>query len=158
MFENIYDEFEMNNIKMRQYHIDTRQVFSNLAPKLSIYNTHPKQLIIIGQDESVFKQYSFGSKYWMGEYGEMKLLPKSDGYSRMVSAFVSRELGVDWNWMKKSYKEWMHGEQAVTGQIIYQRKKELKFTEVQKKEKKRQKTYVDPVFWSWDERGGLLEL
>ena len=36
---------------------------------------------------------SFGSKCWMGEHGETKLLPKSDGYSRMVSAFVSREFG-----------------------------------------------------------------
>ena len=94
LLENIYDEFEVNNIKMRQYHIDTHPIFSNLVPKLSIYNTHSKPLMIIGQDESVFKQYSFGSKCWMGEHGETKLLPKSDGYSRMVSAFVSREFGV----------------------------------------------------------------
>ena len=49
--------------------------------------------MVIGQVESVFKQYSFGSKCWIGPDGEMKLLPKSDGYSRMVSAFVSRDFG-----------------------------------------------------------------
>ena len=94
MLENIYDEFEVNNIQMRQYHIDTDPIFSNLVHKLSIYNTHPKPLMIIGQDKSALKQYNFGSECWMGEHGEMKLLPKSVGYSRMVSVFVSREFGI----------------------------------------------------------------
>lgn len=93
LMKDIYDEFEENHIKMRQYHIDTHPIFSNLVPKLSIHNTHNRPLMIIGQDESVFKQYSFGSKCWIGPDGEMKLLPKSDGYSRMVSAFVSRDFG-----------------------------------------------------------------
>ena len=38
--KDIYDEFEENDIKMRQYHIDTHPIFSNLVPKLSIHNTH----------------------------------------------------------------------------------------------------------------------
>ena len=76
---------------MRQYHIDTHPIFSTFIPKLSIHNTNPKPLMIIGQDESVFKQNSFGSKCWIGEHGEMKLLPKSDGYSRMISAFQRNE-------------------------------------------------------------------
>jgi len=80
LLKDIYDEFEVNNIKMRQYHIDTHPIFSTFSPKLSIHNTNPKPFMIIGQDESVFKQYSFGSKCWIGEHGEMKLLPKSDGY------------------------------------------------------------------------------
>ena len=50
--------------------------------------------MIIGQDESVFKQYSFGRKCWVGPGGETQLLPKSDGYSKMVSGFVSRDFGV----------------------------------------------------------------
>ena len=39
LLENIYDEYEINNIKMIQFHIDTHPIFSNLVPKLSIYNT-----------------------------------------------------------------------------------------------------------------------
>ena len=47
-----------------------------------------------GQDETVFKQYSFGRKCWRGADGKTQHLPKSDGYSRMVSGFVSWEFGV----------------------------------------------------------------
>ena len=50
--------------------------------------------MIIGQDETVFKQYTFSQKCWVGPGGETQLLPKSDGYSRMVSGFVSRSFGV----------------------------------------------------------------
>ncbi len=50
--------------------------------------------ILLGQDESVFKQYSFSSKTWTGPTGENTLLPKSDGYSKMVSAYMSRPMGM----------------------------------------------------------------
>ena len=50
--------------------------------------------MMIGQDEFVFKQYSFGHKCWLGPGGETQLLPKSDGYSKMVSGFVSRDFRV----------------------------------------------------------------
>ena len=50
--------------------------------------------IICGQDEAVFKQYSFGHQYWFGPNVKAGLIPKTDGYSQMVSAFVSRSFGV----------------------------------------------------------------
>ena len=50
--------------------------------------------IIIGQDESVFKQYSFGQRTWFGPNGKTELFPKNKGYSQMISAFVSRSFGV----------------------------------------------------------------
>ena len=52
-----------------------------------------KPLIIFGQDESIFNQFSFGSSQWVGPSGERSILPKSAGMGVMVSAFQSREFG-----------------------------------------------------------------
>ncbi len=60
---------------------------------------------MIGQDESVFKQYSFNRKCWFGPGGETKLLPKSDGYSKMVSAFISWEVGMGIKLTKEELKQ-----------------------------------------------------
>ena len=95
LLENIFIEFKRGNIKMREYHVDTHTTFENLTLNLSVRrDTGRRPIMMIGQDESVFRQYSFGSKCWVGPSGEIKLLPKSDGYSRMVSAFVSRSFGM----------------------------------------------------------------
>ena len=51
-------------------------------------------VIMIGQDESIFRQYAFTSKTWNSPDGTMKLLPKSDGHTQMVSVFVARPLGL----------------------------------------------------------------
>ena len=50
--------------------------------------------MILGQDETVFKQYSFYHKYLVRSGGETQLLPKNNGYSRMISGFVSHSFGV----------------------------------------------------------------
>ena len=47
----------------------------------------------IGQDESLFSQYQFPSKSWVGPNLERALLPKSPGEVLMLSAFLSRDLG-----------------------------------------------------------------
>mmetsp|Transcript_27620 Transcript_27620/g.59008 ORF Transcript_27620/g.59008 Transcript_27620/m.59008 type:complete len:743 (+) Transcript_27620:485-2713(+) len=52
-----------------------------------------KPIIIIGQDESVYNQFAFGSKQWVGKAGERAFLPKSNGAGVMISAFQSREFG-----------------------------------------------------------------
>ncbi|KAI2490938.1 hypothetical protein MHU86_23626 [Fragilaria crotonensis] len=48
---------------------------------------------IYGQDESVFSQFLFPSKSWVGPNQERGLFPKSLGEGLMVSAFVSRDTG-----------------------------------------------------------------
>jgi hypothetical protein len=52
-----------------------------------------KPLMIIGQDECIFKQYTLTKKSWVSPSGTRALLPKDDGQGIMVSAFVARELG-----------------------------------------------------------------
>ena len=58
-------------------------------------NSRP--LIIFGQDESVFSQFSFNGTQWVGLSGKRSILPKNDGIGVMISAFQSREFrwGVD---------------------------------------------------------------
>lgn len=48
---------------------------------------------IFGQDESVFSQFIFPTKSWIGPNQERGLFPKSLGEGLMISAFVSRDSG-----------------------------------------------------------------
>ncbi len=98
LLENTFIKFEENDKKMREYHVDTHPIFmtNKYEKKLSI-RRHPtltRPLMMIGQDETVFKQYSLSQKCWVGPDGETQLLLKSDGYSRMISGFVSRSFKV----------------------------------------------------------------
>ena len=53
-----------------------------------------KAIMIIGQDESIFHQYSLVTKQWVGPEGKRVLLPKSEGAGYMISAFQCREVGM----------------------------------------------------------------
>ena len=77
---------------MREYHIDSYLFTTNIKPEVSVPLT-TRRLLIVDQDESVFKQNSFSQQYWSGPGGETKLLPKNDGCRRMVSGFVSHTFG-----------------------------------------------------------------
>ena len=48
---------------------------------------------VFGQDESVFSQFIFPTKSWIGPNQERGLFPKSLGEGLMISAFVSRDSG-----------------------------------------------------------------
>ena len=50
-----------------------------------------KPLIAFGQDECIFKQYTFTKKAWVGPNGEKMLIPKDDGQGILISAFQSCE-------------------------------------------------------------------
>ena len=68
------------------------ETYGALGSNVSVCKaTDRKPLIIFGQDESIFNQYSFNSKQWVGPSGEKSILSKSAGMGVMVSAFQSRE-------------------------------------------------------------------
>ena len=91
---HIYYEYEDDNVKKREYHVDSHESLHDMKPTLSVrHNLLSRPLIILGQDESVFKQHSFSHKCWIGPNGETNLLPKNDGCSQMVSGFASRDFG-----------------------------------------------------------------
>ena len=80
---------------MREYHIDTHPSFQTMRAGLSVrkpLNSRP--IIIYGQDETVLKQNSFSKSCWHNPNGASQLLPKSDGYSKMISALFSRYDGL----------------------------------------------------------------
>ena len=90
-------------IQMREYHIDAfHEEFKRyIKPENAIHNgnlsyrfpSDRRPVIIIGQDESIYKQFSFSAKTWYTKDGVTKLLPKDDGHGLMVSACVSRSWG-----------------------------------------------------------------
>ena len=63
LLEKTFVGFEQNNEKMREYHVDTHPLFmtDQYEKKLSARRDPnlTRSLMIIGQDETVFKQYSF---------------------------------------------------------------------------------------------------
>ena len=50
-------------------------------------------MILIGQDESIFKQFIISPKQWSLPDGTTTTNPKDDGHGIMLSSFVSRDFG-----------------------------------------------------------------
>jgi hypothetical protein len=51
-----------------------------------------RPLIIFGQDESIFNQFSHSGRQWLGPLGQRSIMPKSAGMGIMLSAFQSRDV------------------------------------------------------------------
>ena len=78
-----------------ELHIDCHPDLYKMAGKLSNrMQPHIRPVIIIGQDETVFRQHTYSTNAWHDRSGATKLLPKSDGYSFMISALCSRNFGL----------------------------------------------------------------
>ena len=66
----------------------------NLGGNLSVRKrSDEKPVLLLGQDESIFKQYQINNKSWTLPDGTTDLVPKSDGAGIMLSSFTSREFG-----------------------------------------------------------------
>ena len=83
-----------------EYHIDDCKIFgavmrdTKYGGNLSVRcDTSKKPVVCIGQDECIFKQFSFSPKSWTAPDGKKDIIPKDDGLGIMISAFVSREFG-----------------------------------------------------------------
>lgn len=90
----------------REYHVDTHSALEEFIPEeykkfgggLSVrLKENERPVIIIGQDESTYHQYTFAKKQWKGPQGQVLLLPKSSGDIYMVSGYQSREFGLGLN-------------------------------------------------------------
>ena len=95
----------VNDTEMVEYHVDAipsdtridNQILALEAygGNLSVRRDSNKPIVMyIGQDEAIFKQFSFLSKMWTGPKGERALLPKDEGAGVMISSFISREHGL----------------------------------------------------------------
>ena len=78
-----------------EFHIDSHPSFYDMEPQLSVRmpeNVRP--VIIAGQDESVIKQNIYPNRTWYNHLGACHLLPKTDGQSKMISAYTGRKFGL----------------------------------------------------------------
>ena len=85
-------KFVENGNTFYEFHVDDYHSFQNL--QFGAYLSKRKKLrdkpvIMIGQDEAIFKQYLLTSKHWMEPDGTTALSPKDEGHELKVSCFVS---------------------------------------------------------------------
>jgi hypothetical protein len=86
--------------RMVEFHVDEHPSFQDRVSttkyggNLSVRKpSQVKPLICFGQDECIFKQFSFTPKAWTAPDGQKAMIPKDEGLGVMISAFVSREMG-----------------------------------------------------------------
>ena len=79
------------NISHYEFHVDSCEYFQNFSNAKYLFGgaymtgfKTPKPVIIFGQDECIFQQYTLHGKQWIGPNGEPALLSKSDGFSISV--------------------------------------------------------------------------
>jgi hypothetical protein len=88
------------NKDMVEFHVDQHPSFQDSVSttlyggSLSVRKpVNVKPLICFGQDECIFKQFTFTPKAWTAPDGQKSMIPKDEGLGVMISAFVSREFG-----------------------------------------------------------------
>ena len=67
--------------------------YGSFGGNISVRAAQGCPIIIIGQDKSIYNQYAFGQKQWVGPAGECAFLPKTDGTGWMVSGMQCHEFG-----------------------------------------------------------------
>ena len=92
-----------DDVTMYEFHVDCAQkqladyVSDELRARggnLSVRKPpDDKPLIILGQDEAVYKQFVLGRRQWVLPGGRRAILPKTEGDGIMVSAYTSRDFG-----------------------------------------------------------------
>lgn len=94
--------YDCSGAQMFEFHVDCSDLLSQFVSNetkdrggnLSVrFPTGKKPVLISGQDECVVHQYARGRRQWHLPDGSKKLLPKSEGEGRMISAFNSRDYG-----------------------------------------------------------------
>lgn len=88
-----YKYTDANGSDMYKFHVDDSDKFevkNKLGGDLSVRMLPcEKPVIMLGQDECIFKQNSYLNRQWVLPDGTKALVLKSDGYGIMISAFQS---------------------------------------------------------------------
>ena len=95
-----------------EFHVDDHEIFYNKCRHLP-YGGYlsvrmppgSKPLLIISQDECIYKQYLFTKGVWVMPDGSKQIIPKDEGHGVMLSGFTSRELGYGFPISKKILKK-----------------------------------------------------
>ena len=98
--ENVGYHYKKDGVDMVEFHVDDHILFQSRCDSLPYGGNlsvrkppNTKPLMILGQDECIFKQYLFTAGYWMLPDGTKQLVPKDEGQGIMLSSFTCRELG-----------------------------------------------------------------
>ena len=93
-------KYEDNNEVFYEFHVDSHPLFfdecitTTYGGHLSVRKPeNERKVMMFGQDECIFKQYSFNKQSWTLPDGTKPLVPKDEGQGLMLSSFTSRELG-----------------------------------------------------------------
>lgn len=85
---------------MVEFHVDSSEEFHAMCKDvqfggyLSVRKPPGERpIFFFGQDECIFKQYTFTPSAWTAPDGKRPLVPKDDGLGRMISGYNSREFG-----------------------------------------------------------------
>ena len=99
----IADEFEgkENGDALYELHVDDFEGLHDIANERyplggcmsHEHDPNNKPILILGQHECIFQQFTVHGKQWCGPNGERALMPKTDGYGIMISSFQSLEHG-----------------------------------------------------------------
>lgn len=84
-----------------EFHVDEHPSFSERCNRETIFGGHlsvrkpndSKPLIMIGQDECIYKQFTTTPKQWHLPDGSASINQKTDGDGVMLSVFQSRDFG-----------------------------------------------------------------
>ena len=101
-------ETEQDVCTLFERHTDARKYGGNLLVRMGdVWPGETRPLLIVGQDECIFKQYQFRDGHWVTPSGKAALIPKDEGAGVMVSGFQCREFGMVYtddilqeDWMK----------------------------------------------------------
>jgi len=96
--------YKYNNsdgLTMFEFHVDDHESFATHCNLVTIHGGYlsvrkppdSKPLIMIGQDECIFKQHLTTRSQWHLPDGTSKINPKTDGDGLMLSSFQSRDFG-----------------------------------------------------------------
>ena len=90
---NVFYEFHIDYCSRRQEKSTVNAMEGKVASMSVRAPPDTRPIECYGQDESLFYQFQFPSRSWVGPNSERALLPKSQGEGLMISAFVSRDTG-----------------------------------------------------------------
>ena len=77
-----------------EFHIDSHPPFYDMEPQLSVrMHENAISVVIAGQDEPVIKQNIYPNRTWYNHLGACHLFPKTDGQSKMISAYTGPKFG-----------------------------------------------------------------
>ena len=95
-----YEYLDDNHHQFYEFHVDVHECLAEYIKDLRFggnlsvrKKADDKPLIMIGQDECIFKQYTMHNRQWKLPDGTQQILPKDDGAGVMISSFVSRDYG-----------------------------------------------------------------